>query len=120
MFANFTTTPESIVSVTPGFTVKDEVMVYGLQPIPRVVFAEMVPDIFVADDENVNEIVLVTLFSVIFVMGLLVFVPAHESELGVVASVKDVILLDPGKEQPELSIGPYMVGGLPVAMAHTG
>ena len=68
----------------------------------------------------VNETVLLVLFSLMPVKGLLVFVPPHDKELGVVASVKDVLLAVPGYGKPPLLISPYMVGGTPEAFAHTG
>mgnify|MGYP007131794582 CR=1 FL=1 len=47
-----------------------------------------------------KEMVLSVVFSEILVMGLAVFAPAHDFELGVVASVKLVLLLVPGHGQP--------------------
>jgi hypothetical protein len=45
-------------------------------------------------------------FSAILVMGLLVLAPAHDFMLGVVASVNDVLLLDPGHGHPVLLMLP--------------
>ena len=55
--------------------------------------------------EKQMDISFVVVFSVMFVSGSAVLAPAHECELGVVASVNDVLLLVPGKGQPE----PFMV-----------
>ncbi len=67
--------------------------------------------------------VLVEVFSAMLVMGLAVLAPAHDFMLGVVASVNDVLLLEPGHGHPVLLMLPYELGVLPglvVALAQTG
>ena len=53
-----------------------------------------------------NETVLFRLFSVMFVIDLPVLVPLHDKELGIVVSVKEVLLLVPGNGNPLLSMTP--------------
>ena len=73
---------------------------------------------------TVKLIVLSVVFSVIFVIGLLVLAPDHACAEGVVASVNDVLRDAPGNGQALVLILPYELGSLlglaDDTPAHTG